>query len=194
MSDEVETTLEPERRTRTRTEVVEEELEEFRCTGPCGDWYPDEELRLVKVEVGDDWLDGPDHLERPVCRYCSESLWGIPAETSAPEITKRVEMIETMEWIGSGSRTVSSALMGMAGRIVGAVLTVGLVFGVPVIVMGSMLTALGDSLQSIETTGAGTEPAVEPLFLPLELIPDVAPLIFILAIGIVLIQAMAPRP
>lgn len=66
-----------ETRTRTVVETEAVDVEEMRCSGPCGDFYPDEELRSVVID------DGSDGLEVPVCVYCCESLWGVGADETA---------------------------------------------------------------------------------------------------------------
>lgn len=170
---------EVESRTRSVTRVESEDVEELRCTGPCEDFYPEEELRGVLVGI-----EG-EEVERPVCVYCSQSMWGIPVEEEAGVDVERL-LRSGLEGTESLMKLVQKALLAIA--------PVGIAVWVAVMLMSFTLQFLnqvveksGNVVEPVEASATAQDVAVPMMdFFPV--------VIFILVFGVMVLSVVKNAP
>lgn len=144
MAEKVET------RTRSVVEVETVDVDELRCTGPCEDFYAEEELREVNVETGTGKI-----ITAPVCVYCCENLWGIDVDRNGG-----VDVDEIFRTAASGLDELRGALKRFAPAAVGIVIFIG--------TSGILLQTLGSAVRAIQEASVETVDPVPAMgdFLP----------------------------
>lgn len=127
-----------ETRTRSVVEVETVDVDELRCTGPCEDFYAEEELREVNVETGTGKI-----ITAPVCVYCCENLWGIDVDRNGG-----VDVDEIFRTAASGLDELRGALKRFAPAMFG--------LGLAMFLFGLMLNVVSNAIQTIQETPVET--------------------------------------
>jgi len=141
-----------ETRTRSVVEVETVDVEELRCTGPCEDFYPEEELREVKVDTGRGEI-----ITAPVCVYCCENLWKVDADRKGG-----IDVDEVLRVAASGVDALRGGMIRFSPVAIGV--------GFAIWLGATLLNMLGAASTTIQEAPTET---VDPLFVVSDLLPVV---------------------